>query len=110
MNASHKMSNSLHIALTQAQVRGSDQVLYGYTALDDNNATHSIYATSWDGFKSEYPTLQALLDQILGESVFEGMTPEYEIVGENVVVTPDDHDVYSSKFSHITLAGFTGFY
>lgn len=103
------MANSLHIALTQAQVRGTDKVLYGYTAIDDNNSTHSIYATSWEGFKSEYPTLQSLLDQILGESVFEGMTPEYEVVGEDVVITQDD-DEYSSKFSHITFDGLAGFY
>lgn len=103
------MSNALHIRLTKFEVRRSTSAEYGYTAYDDDNTTYSGLANSWEGLKKEYPTLKSLLEAVLAEDVFSGLTPEYSIDGLRIEVVPDK-DEYSNRFSHITLDGFEGFY
>lgn len=107
------MSNPLYISLTEFKTRGTDEILCGYVATD--NDLESVYrvASTWEAFKAQFPTREAIMQQICGEGVFVGLEEAYQVVdGEIVAIEADDDDAFSSAhaYSGIYFDGDSGLY
>lgn len=97
------MSNSLTITLTQFQTLGSSEIHCGYVANDDHADASCRVAKTWGAFKDQFPTIESLIDQVLGEDVFSSLNVSYSVDGHYIEVAESDDDLTS--VSHITVEG-----
>ena len=102
------MSNTLTIELTTFKTRGSAAVMCGYTAMDDHSDTFCRVSSTWEGFKSEYPTLKSLVDQVMGEEAFSHLNAAYRVEGSLVEV--DVLDEVEAMLNSIVVVGAEGIY
>ncbi|MCU9529359.1 hypothetical protein [Pseudomonas mosselii] len=94
------MANVLTITLTEFKTLGSSETHYGYAAMDDHNDTFCRVSTSWDGFKKEFPTLEALLNHVLGEQAFSDLRASYTVNGLSIEL---DQPEGESAEEHLSL-------
>ncbi|KPC02281.1 Uncharacterized protein AC501_3567 [Pseudomonas amygdali pv. lachrymans] len=80
------MANSLTIILTEFKTIGSTETYCGYMAMDDEVEACCRLSETWEGFKSNYPTLESLLEQVMGEQVFEHLQASYTVKGLDIDV------------------------
>lgn len=103
------MSNILTIELTEFRTRGSNAVLFGYTAYDQHSETFSRVSSTWEGVQATYPTLQSLVDQVLGDEAFSDLNISFRIEGGYVVVDePEDGE--ECLLDGIEVVGAEGLY
>ncbi|HDS0960566.1 TPA: hypothetical protein QDZ28_004321 [Pseudomonas putida] len=101
------MANALTITLTEFKTPGSSEIHYGYVAMDDHNDTFCRVSTSWDGFKKEFPTLEALLNHVLGEQAFSNLRASYTVNGLSIKLDQMEGDSAEEHLSlnHIYVEG-----
>ncbi|MBM5458612.1 hypothetical protein H8F21_13665 [Pseudomonas sp. P66] len=97
------MANSLTITLTELKTLGSSEVHCGYVAMDDFNEAVCRVSTSWESFKAEFPTLEALLSHVLGEDVFSGLNASYTVNGLSIEL--DESQDEDQSLSYISVEG-----
>ncbi|MDF9778999.1 hypothetical protein [Pseudomonas baetica] len=97
------MSNPLYVTLTEFKTRGSDEVLVGYIANDNDNESVYRVASTWEAFKAQFPSREAILQQLEGESAFYGLSGTYHVVNGEIEVIEDDEE--SVGFSSIIFEG-----
>lgn len=107
------MSNPLYITLTEFRTRGSDAVLCGFVAKD--NDAESVYtaAATWEGFKAEFPTRESIMLHICRDGAFVGLDEAYRVVGSEIVlIEADDDDAFSGAhaYSEIIFEGDDNLY
>lgn len=108
------MSNNLDISLIEFKVRGSDEILCGILAVDDY-ATYAYRAAgTWDKFKAEFPTIDDVMDKVVGSGCFEGLSECYRIEnGEVISLSNDDEeegDFVDYTYSGVYMTGHEGLY
>ncbi len=80
------MANSLTIILTEFKTLGTTETHCGYMAMDDGVEACCRVSDTWEGFKSNYPTLESLIVQVMGEQVFEHLQVSYTVQGLDIEV------------------------
>lgn len=102
------MSNPLYVTLTEFKTRGSDEVLVGYIANDNDNESVYRVASTWEAFKAQFPSREAILQQLEGESAFCGLSGLYRFVNGEIEIIEDDEE--SAGFSTIIFEGDDGLF
>ncbi|MGE8063829.1 hypothetical protein [Pseudomonas sp. NPDC089569] len=102
------MSNPLYITLTEFKIRGTDEVLVGYVANDNDNESVNRVASTWEAFKAEYPSREHILQQLQGEDAFCGLSGSYRVINGQIEVTEEDEDL--AIFSSIIFEGDDGLF
>jgi len=97
---SHAMANALTISLTQFKTPGSSETHYGYVAMDEHNDTFCRVSTSWEGVKKQFPTLEALVNHVLGEQAFSDLRASYIVNGLSIEL---DQSEGESAEEHLSL-------
>ncbi|MFJ3110033.1 hypothetical protein [Pseudomonas putida] len=101
------MANALTITLTEFKTLGRSETHCGYVAMDDYNDTFCRVSTSWEGFKKEFPTLETLLNHVLGEQAFSDLCASYTVSGLTIELDEVKGDVEEEHLSlhHISVEG-----
>jgi hypothetical protein len=73
------MSN-LRIEFTEFKILGCRESSVGFIATDETNETYFRSAKSWDEFRREFPTPQAVLDVILESPTMDFAVCNYDVV------------------------------
>lgn len=102
------MSNTLTIELTTFKIRGSANLMCGYTAMDAHSDTFCRVSSTWEGFKAEYPTLKSLVDQVMGEEAFSYLNAAYSVEGN--VIEVNVLDEVEAMLTSIVVVGGEGIY
>lgn len=102
------MSNTLYVTLTEFKTRGSDEVLVGYIANDDDSESVYRVASTWEAFKAQFPSREAILQQLDSEESFYGLSNSYRVVNGEIEVIEDDEE--STSFSSIIFEGDDGLF
>ncbi len=102
------MSNPLYITLTEFKTRGSDEVLVGYVANDNDNESVYRVTSTWEAFKAQFPSRESILQQLESEEAFYGLSSSYRVVNGEIEVNEDDDE--SASFSSIIFEGDDGLF
>lgn len=102
------MSNTLYVTLTEFKTRGSDEVLVGYVANDNDNESVYRVAPTWEGFKAQFPSRESILQQLESEDAFCALSGTYRVVNGEIEVNEDDED--SACFTSIIFEGDDGLF
>lgn len=97
------MANSLTITLTEFRTIGSPEVLCGYVACDQFSDASCRVAKTWQDFKAQYPTLESLINCVLGEDVFSSLAVDYTVDGLSIEVAESDDE--DTSLSYIAVEG-----
>ncbi|MHC5194793.1 hypothetical protein ACYSUW_13660 [Pseudomonas frederiksbergensis] len=97
------MSNPLYITLTEFKTRGSDEVLVGYVTNDSESESVYRVASTWEAFKAQFPTREAILKQLEREDAFSGLSGAYRFVNGEIEVIEDAENW--AYFSSIIFEG-----
>jgi hypothetical protein len=107
------MSNPLYVTLTEFKTRGTDEMLCGYVANDNDSESVYRVASTWEAFKAQFPTRESIMQQICGSGVFVGLEEAYQVIGDEIVaIGADDDDSFSGAhaYSDIYFEGDSGLY
>lgn len=101
------MSNYLEINLVEFKNRGSDQFYCGIVAEDDEKTYIYRSAESWEKFKSEFPSIQSIVDHVTSQDEFSELAGQYTVDGSEISFI--DEDLYTG-FDGINIEGVDGLY
>jgi hypothetical protein len=107
------MSNTLTVTLTEFKVRGSDHVSCGFFAQDDVDSSVYRAASTWEGFKAQFPTRESILNHLSGVSVFFGLSGSYSVQNGEIVMVADqeeDPDAEEPMYDAVYFEGEDGLY
>lgn len=104
------MSNVLYITLTEFKTRGTDEVFVGYVANDDDAESVYRVAHTWEAFKEQFPSRDAILKQLASEDAFYGLSASYRVVNGEIEVVEGDDEGEPASFSSIIFEGDDGLF